>query len=1245
MVLKSIDTTIWFLSLVVLVARIVETNALSGAAFSTTSPSSLLSSLVKSQQQIQLQEQQQQQLDRRKSPALWRLLYQDDSADEDINEYDHHHHDDNKSLSNRSTVTTTTTMTTMRSSEQRRRRQRRRIKYKPEIMSPAGGWPQLRAAVANGADSVYLGLSAFSARARASNFDPWTDELYQAVKYCHGHSVHVYVALNTLILDSEWIEIAHMLRLCQEANVDAVIVQDWGIPRLASQVAPHLPLHASTQQSITSTEGVLFCQEQQRQQHGQNGNDFGSNAFSRVVLGRELSVPEISHVIRQQEIEQHSIHDYDDVTTTITNGNAPAEIEVFVHGALCVSYSGQCFSSEAWGGRSANRGQCAQACRLPYGLIVNGQVPEPQSQQHCYNTFDDANLKYVLSPQDLCGLDQVPALIQAGVACFKIEGRLKDAAYVAATTRAYRLAVDQAWDDWVTKQQEEEQPLLLSPSRRRALPYPNDGVTRSELTQLFSRGQDNQYSGLTAGFLAGTHHQTVVRGRSPRHRGIHMGRLVQGTSSQSGYLVMEYDENQDEAVHGDDNSQATKELLKLGDGIVVDRGLPELEELGGHIFGLQPLDDEEYGDNNDNVSRRPGEGRNRRRVMIQLGRAVVKKWQQYDARQQQTQQHSNGVMVKGEGREWAPMGAHVWKTHDALVEKKFRRLSEAILPLAATLSLRSSSSSSSNKGNAIMETPQQQQQQQQSPLFGPPWFVTIKVTGSIGKPLQIHLELVDSTTIRTNQDGASLAVMAVAVGETDSALELAESKGLSTAQIQKAIGTLGNTGFTLFDGGSGNNENGGVMDFSGLLSQQQEQQDDGNDEKEANSSQTNLWCRVSQIKLARRRAVEQLQMQIRAKKVPNQAEKQQAKEDSSSPFVPIEKGLVSSDPLASTGVSGNQQTLGNIKDAPQRLLDEWVEKARAAEENNNSENQDGWASETGHFSVLCRTFEQVDAICSMLEAEQQDGDNNNQEGKVNAGLGGIVSEIVIDFLELEGMKEAVQRIRGMFPTALTRGVNVVVASPRILKPYEGGIWKSLLALEPDALLVRSTGLLYRMQALGGPGAKVKIVISHGQDDDDDQLDSDDVRRNDGAEKEERWVTIPKLIGDFSLNAANALSAFELLSYNPNNPTPDERTEEVGKSVSSSHGGNGGLERITASYDLNANAVAHMAKLLGPWSHRLEVVVHCKMPIFHTEHCVFARFLTKGNSYLDCGHACTRHSVHLRDELTGLDNLVLADMGW
>ena len=148
------------------------------------------------------------------------------------------------------------------------------------------------------------------------------------------------------------------------------------------------------------------------------------------------------------------------------------ELEAFVHGALCVSYSGQCFSSEAWGGRSANRGQCAQACRLPYGLIDNGEL------------INLGDFSYLLSPQDLCGVDQVPKLLESNVHCLKIEGRLKDEAYVAATTRAYRNAVDEAWQDYC-----EKHGIDAKQSKRRQLESPED-VSKRELAQIFSRGQD-----------------------------------------------------------------------------------------------------------------------------------------------------------------------------------------------------------------------------------------------------------------------------------------------------------------------------------------------------------------------------------------------------------------------------------------------------------------------------------------------------------------------------------------------------------------------------------------------------------------------------------------------------------------------------------------------------------------------------------------------------------------------------------
>lgn len=216
---------------------------------------------------------------------------------------------------------------------------------------------------------------------------------------------------------------------------------------------------------------------------------------SRVVVGRELSVREISKV----------------------SAGSAAAVEAFVHGALCVSYSGQCFSSEAWGGRSANRGQCAQACRLPYGLLVDGVLREL------------GDVQYLLSPQDLAAVSLVPELIQAGVGCFKIEGRLKGPEYVAATVQVYRRAVDAAWAALVESSTSEKASCAQADGQQSATQAAeagrlqlSDGEWR-DLQQVFARGQDGEHSGLTPGFLEGSKHQRLVRGRNPRHRGSFVG--------------------------------------------------------------------------------------------------------------------------------------------------------------------------------------------------------------------------------------------------------------------------------------------------------------------------------------------------------------------------------------------------------------------------------------------------------------------------------------------------------------------------------------------------------------------------------------------------------------------------------------------------------------------------------------------------------------------------------------------------
>src|SRR5664279_1616130 len=264
---------------------------------------------------------------------------------------------------------------------------------KPEVMSPAGYWPQLRAAIEAGADAVYFGLTHFSARAKVGFT---LAELPEVMATLHRRGVKGYITFNTLVFNHELDEAARALAAIASAGADALIIQDVGVARMAKQIAPDLDIHGSTQMSVTSADGVRLAQS------------FG---VSRVTLARELSLAEV-RAIRQA---------------------TDCELEIFVHGALCVAYSGQCFSSEAWGGRSANRGQCAQACRLPYELIVDG-TEQPL-----------ADARYLLSPGDLYTLREVPGIIATGVSCLKIEGRYKDADYVALTTRAYRQAVDDAW--------------------------------------------------------------------------------------------------------------------------------------------------------------------------------------------------------------------------------------------------------------------------------------------------------------------------------------------------------------------------------------------------------------------------------------------------------------------------------------------------------------------------------------------------------------------------------------------------------------------------------------------------------------------------------------------------------------------------------------------------------------------------------------------------------------------------------
>lgn len=366
---------------------------------------------------------------------------------------------------------------------------------KPELLAPAGDWESLRAAVANGADAVYFGLSNFNARARATNFTP--AELPDVMRFLHARNVRGFVTLNTLIFSDELSAVAQFVRSIAEAGVDAVIVQDLGLARLIRRLAPSLHIHASTQMTLTEPQGIDFVRRL---------------GVERVVLARELSLDNIRRVTEQTEMP----------------------VEVFVHGALCVAYSGQCLTSEALGGRSANRGQCAQACRLPYEMIVDGQ------------RRDLGDRAYLLSPQDLAAYDVIEPLIELGVVSFKIEGRLKGGPYVAATTQTYRKAIDAALA---------QQPLQIS--RREEL----------DLAQTFSRG-------FTPGFLEGVNHQQLVRGRFPKSRGVRIGKLVGCTRLGVKVQLAE--------------RLPIQELIKAGDGVVFDLGRPEDKEPGGRVWKVGP---------------------------------------------------------------------------------------------------------------------------------------------------------------------------------------------------------------------------------------------------------------------------------------------------------------------------------------------------------------------------------------------------------------------------------------------------------------------------------------------------------------------------------------------------------------------------------------------------------------------------------------------------------------------------------
>jgi len=303
------------------------------------------------------------------------------------------------------------------------------MRNKPELLAPAGGHEALIAAVQNGADAVYLGAGSFNARQSADNFEG--DGLKEAIAYCHARGVSVFVTLNTMVREDELADLEQSIRLIAAAGADAVLVQDFGVARIVRRIAPDLPLHASTQMAVHNRAGVEFLAKQ---------------GFTRVVLAREMDLESIRECA----------------------GLGP-ELEVFVHGALCVACSGECLFSSLVGARSGNRGRCAQPCRLRYRM--------------------DGKEGHLLSTKDICALNSLDALRDAGVDSFKIEGRLKRPEYVAVVTAAYRTAID------ASDKNHDAEPLK----------------------QMFNR------SGFTKGYLPGVDDSELMYHERPNHLGVAVG--------------------------------------------------------------------------------------------------------------------------------------------------------------------------------------------------------------------------------------------------------------------------------------------------------------------------------------------------------------------------------------------------------------------------------------------------------------------------------------------------------------------------------------------------------------------------------------------------------------------------------------------------------------------------------------------------------------------------------------------------
>lgn len=367
------------------------------------------------------------------------------------------------------------------------------IPKKPELLVPAGDFDCVRAGVQNGADAIYLGSSLFSARASAKNFS--IAELEKVIKYCKIRNVKTHLAINTLLNNTEFEQAFELAKSAYQFGIDAIIVQDLGFACTLLKNFPNMEIHASTQMSVHNLEGVLELEKL---------------GFKRVVLSRELSISEIEYI----------------------RANCNVELEVFIHGALCISYSGQCLFSSLVGGRSGNRGKCAQPCRLPYELL--------ESNTSSTSVIDKG---YLLSTRDLCSLDLLPQLIHSGIDSFKIEGRMKTPEYVATVTRIYRKYIDLACSD-------DEYAILAE--------------DKQELLQVFNRG------GFSTGHLKSTPNKDLIFPQKPNNMGLYVGNISKYNPTK-GYITLELNEpisiGDTIAIEGESGNYTVSELISKNQNI------------------------------------------------------------------------------------------------------------------------------------------------------------------------------------------------------------------------------------------------------------------------------------------------------------------------------------------------------------------------------------------------------------------------------------------------------------------------------------------------------------------------------------------------------------------------------------------------------------------------------------------------------------------------------------------------------